>query len=304
MPKESKQIPVHPPLLERYPIFKNLENYSFVLTDQEFVTSFTDPDYILGAGDLTVTLSAKPKESDQTPSSDVALKILAPKKKFQRYKGEELEQIFQQEANLLEAADHPHLPVFYKQTEIAGKPAIIREKFVSSVADLDTELSHTQIKQLMQQIGSALTYLAEEHRVLVTDIAPSNIFQRVDGNFALGDLNLAAWLDQPSWIGLDSATAPPELTKMGVANLKLGPETIKAAIKPTAQVYMLGRTYYYLLGGSKPSKFDIMIDGLPAITKLPGENLANELLHVLQKATAEDPKERYQSVDEFIRAIV
>ncbi len=155
-------------------------------------------------------------------------------------------------------------------------------------------LSLEQTVDFATQICSALSYAhAQGKGVLHRDVKPSNIMLSLNRRTAkLLDFGTARLLNAGGSItrvGTDLYSAPEQYSLSDVTRDELTPAT---------DVYALAKTVYYMVSGASPAPFK-----QKQITVLPW-HVANgpwgpRVLRALQKATAEIPATRHQSMREF-----
>ncbi len=146
-----------------------------------------------------------------------------------------------------------------------------------------------------QQVAEALSH-AHSQRVIHRDIKPNNLLLTEDHSVVkIADFGVAK-------MTLDEVT---EITRVGT-NVYAPPEhhpdapagIVDAKLTPSADIYSLAKTIYTVMTGRAPRQFSRQ-----PITELPpgfaGEPWRDDLLRVLEKATASRPSDRYQTVQEF-----
>ena len=148
------------------------------------------------------------------------------------------------------------------------------------------------------QILAGLGY-AHQHGIIHRDISPSNIIVDENGPAKLMDF------------GLSKAVAEPSLVQSGAALGSVyhcSPEQVKGSTNLDARsdIYSVGAVLYEVITGRKlfeaDSAFSIMLDHVQTQPTPPAEvdpNIPVALSDIVMKALAKDPRERYQSVDEF-----
>jgi tetratricopeptide (TPR) repeat protein len=148
----------------------------------------------------------------------------------------------------------------------------------------DGRLDPEQAVHIARQLNKALTY-AHQRGVIHRDIKPGNVLIDRQGTPKLVDFGLARVIDPDG----------PALTRTGAM---LGtpdyasPEQLEDAkvVDSRTDVYSLGATLYEMLTGESPRRMDV--------AKVP-----QEVRHCVTKATAAKPEQRYQSAEEFERAL-
>lgn len=139
--------------------------------------------------------------------------------------------------------------------------------------------------QLLDQIGGALSS-SHRHGVVHANLKPSNILLDEEGNAYLSDFAIAA---RPT----DDAGHPAAGTLPFVP-----PEELRGVpLTARSDLYSLGAVAFQMLTGVPPP----VGPPLPSVTDAdPG--LPAELDPVLRRATAIDPEERFERVEDFLRS--
>ena len=119
------------------------------------------------------------------------------------------------------------------------------------------------------------------------DIKPLNALRMPDGQIVVSDLGLARFDDRDSTTLTQTGAFLG--TRLYCAPEQLLPEGSRDADART-DVYQLGKTLYHLLTGQLPALID-------------ASRVDRGLLHILQRATRENPHDRYDSVAKLIDAV-
>ncbi|MEQ1921184.1 MAG: protein kinase [Pyrinomonadaceae bacterium] len=149
----------------------------------------------------------------------------------------------------------------------------------------------------IEQICAGLGH-AHEKGIIHRDIKPQNLLLTADrstvkiADFGVARVNLS---DSPITRVGTNIYAPPEHSPMfagHTGNLEY------SRLTPAADIYSLAKSAYTLITGEAPRAYaHEPITGLPEPVR--DEEWAAELLRVFTRATAADPRERHQSVEEF-----
>jgi len=212
---------------------------------------------------------------------------------------------FEREAKLLAQLQHPHILPVFDYGESDGYTYIVMP-FVQSgtLADLMKKghLSLNEIRRIMTQIGDALAY-AHTRGMIHRDIKPSNVLIDERGNCLLTDFGLARMAEASSNLTSSGAV-------MGTPAYMAPEQGSGSSIDNRSDLYALGVIFYELTTGRVPYTAETPIaivfkhisDPLPSARKInPDLDEAIEL--VLYKALAKNPDDRYQTAEDFVRAV-
>lgn len=152
---------------------------------------------------------------------------------------------------------------------------------------------------IIKQISSALSFM-HNNKMLHLDLKPSNIMMKKSGNIVLIDFGLSKQYN--------SKGEPESSTKVGAGTPGYAP--IEQAnycegkeFPVTMDVYALGATMFKMLTGMRPPESsDILNYGFP-LYELQTHKVSNALSVCITKAMAPTKKTRYQSVNDFIKAL-
>ncbi len=208
------------------------------------------------------------------------------------------------EGELLASLDHPHIvKVFDYGYE--KKPHFIAMELLENCTreyiSCSKSLGEVQKKiDIIVQVGRALDYLHGKG-YLHRDLCAGNVMVGSNGDVRLIDFGLAAHMDADlvqDWKAGTPSYMAPELIR-----------TNKSSV--LTDIYSLGVILYEFVTGVKPVKADYqyerMMRNLSAPVAPPSrhcEHVPPEVDEVVMKAIAKDPAERYQTADEFVRALV
>ncbi len=232
----------------------------------------------------------------------VAVKVLAR----QLAESEEFVSRFQREAILLAQLQHPHiLPVFdYGQSE--GYAYIVMPFLQGgTLADLlkNRRLSLVEVGQIMTQLGDALGY-AHARGMIHRDVKSSNVLIDERSNCLLTDFGLARMMEASTG-KLTSAGAV-----MGTPAYMSPEQGTGAPLDARSDLYSLGIIFYEMLTGRVPYTahtpiaivFKQVNDPLPPPREF-APNLSDAVERVLIKSLAKKPEDRYQTAEDFVRAV-
>ncbi len=164
--------------------------------------------------------------------------------------------------------------------------------------DLDTDLG--MLREILQQLEIPLTYIHEEVGFAHLDITPSNILIQekrsllgaTKQHIVLADFGLARVINEDGWAEVTVLAGTPGYwapEQQGLTNDKPGKRS---------DIYTLGVVIGVILTNQKPQEVLDILRGTS--NALPPNALPPEVKQVLQRAIAQNPRERYSTVKNLI----
>ena len=204
---------------------------------------------------------------------------------------------------------HPNIAQLYDVGESGGAYYIAMEyiegptvfKVLQSLGFNDV----TQVLDVGIQIAQALAH-AFEKRIVHRDVKPSNIMLAAPGVAKLTDLGIAKFMDEA---GISSITESGAC--MGTADY-MSPEHISDVrlVDHRGDIYSLGATLYHMLAGQPPFPARNIMAKLRQVRSAPPPSASRRnskvpmaLSAAIQKMMAKDPKNRFQTPQELLRAL-
>ena len=214
-----------------------------------------------------------------------------------------------EEAERLASLDHPNIVKFLNyDIDAQGNVYLIMEyaegatldQYINSKTGLIVE---EKILPLFEPILDAFDY-AHKKKVVHRDIKPANIIITTEGVPKILDFGISTIVDE--------GNNAEEAFIMGTPSY-MSPEQVKGrGIDTRSDIYSLGVLLHQMLTGNAPydtttlSEQDInekvVTEPLPRM-KTYYHYISDKLQAIVDKATAKDPKERYQTCAEFKRAM-
>lgn len=208
---------------------------------------------------------------------------------------------FQREASATCELSHPNIVSVYDVGEDRGIQYIVMEYIAGSNLKAYIEKHYpfplTKVIEIMTQILSAVQ-LAHSKGIIHRDLKPQNILMNEDGQSKIADFGIAVALSEESVTQTNSM--------LGSVHY-ISPEQARGSLPtPQSDIYALGIILYELLVGKVPFAGDSAVtialkhfhEDIPSIRET-NPVIPQALENVVLKATAKDPKQRFQSADEM-----
>jgi eukaryotic-like serine/threonine-protein kinase len=264
----------------------------------ELIAERYELEELVGTGGMSSVYRAHDKLLERR----VALKVL-----HEQYTrdGDYVER-FRREARSVAQLSHPSIVTVIDRGEQDGRQFIVFEyvdgENLKALIQRERPLPERDALELALQIARALSF-AHAHGLCHRDVKPQNVLLDDEGRAKVTDFGIARPLDVQAGITQTG-------TVMGTSDY-IAPEQARGA-KATVQtdVYSLGAVLFELLTGEVPFRGDNFVavamrhinEPVPSIREQrPDVSPCSEA--VVQRAMAKDPRERFQSMDEFGAAL-
>jgi eukaryotic-like serine/threonine-protein kinase len=248
----------------------------------------------LGSGGMSTVYLAR----DETLDRPVAVKVMHREMSEQ----EDQLQRFRQEARAVAKLSHPNVVSVIDAGEDGGHPYIVFEyvkgetlkQRIKREGALDTQDAIAYAIEVARGLG-----VAHGRSMVHRDIKPQNILIDEEGRAKLTDFGISRQLEQ------DGVTATGRV--LGTTDYVAPEQAMGRPVDPRSDVYSLGVVLYEALVGQVPFSADSQVgvamkhvnEELPDVQRRRPEVSAAVAL-VVERATAKDPAERYQTVAEMI----
>lgn len=257
----------------------------------------------IGGGGMGAVFQALDTRLNRT----VALKVLS------REQGADSEtsRRFLNEAQSAARLDHPHIARVYYVGEDRGWHFIALEYIEgSNVRDLVDQSGPLPVADSVRytlQLAEALAH-ASSRDVVHRDIKPSNVLITPSGVAKLVDMGLAR-LHQVEHSGGDLTASGVTLGTFDY----ISPEQARdpRSADPRSDIYSLGCTWYFMLAGQPPFPDGTVLQKLlqhqgdaPPDPQAARPDLPSEAAGILLKMMAKDPRDRFQSPNELVGALL
>lgn len=230
----------------------------------------------------------------------VALKML-----YHRFaEDQEFVERFRREAQSAAGLSHPNVVAVFDRGEWDGTYYIAMEylpgRSLKSVVREHGALDPSDAIDIVTQILLA-TRFAHRRGIIHRDIKPHNVILDEEGRAKVTDFGIAR-------AGASDMTLTGSI--MGTAQY-LSPEQAQGhAVSESSDLYAVGVVLYELLTGTVPFEGDSavtialkQVSDVPALPSERNPEVSPALDAVVMRALAKDPRQRFQSADEFIAAL-
>lgn len=199
------------------------------------------------------------------------------------------------EANLMKRLDHPALPRIVDIIDNGETIYVVMDYIEGESLDKILKEYGPQPQEVViewaKQLCDALSYLhSQKPPIIYRDMKPANIMLKPEGNLKVIDFGIAREYKE---------TNLSDTTVMGTNGYAPPEQHGSRQTDVRSDIYALGMTIHHLLTGVDPRPADYMY--VPIRQWNP--QLSSGLERVVDKCTALDPADRYQSCNELMYAL-
>lgn len=213
---------------------------------------------------------------------------------------------FEREAKEVAKLSHPNIVRVIDYGEHEGTPYLVMQYLHGGTMKqlMGKPIPYQKAAALLVPIARALEY-AHQHKMVHRDVKPSNILITDSGEPMLTDFGIVKMLDVQ-----DGATLTGTGVGLGTPEY-MAPEQWVGEFSPAVDQYSLGVVLFELITGRRPYNADtpaaVLLKQAADPLPRPGNfvsGLPDEVEHVILKALAKNPVDRYVNMGELANALV
>ena len=214
---------------------------------------------------------------------------------------------FRQEARAQGALNHPNVALLFDYFVHEGAPVAVMEYIDGeSLEQLIRRRGPIPAHESIPIFKQALCGVAAAHRagIIHRDLKPANLMITKDGIVKVMDFGIAKRQGAPSATQVSTSIGSP---------FYMAPEQILGRpVDCRTDVYALGITLYELLAGQRPFNsrgkpeylvLDAHVNELPEPPTVYRYGIPQPIVDAVMRSLAKEPEARFQSADEFMRAL-
>ena len=210
----------------------------------------------------------------------------------------ELRNRLKRESRILSRLNHPNIVKIIHADFNHEPPYYIMEycKGGDLCSHMKTDSYEPFMSMFLQALGGML--YAHKQGVIHRDLKPHNLLIDSKGVCKVSDFGLGMF------IARDSTTITSSDIGMGTPYY-MSPEQIRNAkhVDHRSDIYSLGIILTEKMCGATPIRRQYIVKSIMDRFQSISEVTAQKLVHIMNKASAHYPDDRYQSIDEFIKSV-
>jgi len=256
----------------------------------------------LGEGGMAVVYKAY----DTRLESEVAVKVIRTENLAPSILERSLKR-FEREAKALAKLTHANIVNVLDYGEYEGKPYLVMPYLPGGTLKERLQgkpMAYQEATQILIPVSRALAY-AHQQGLVHRDVKPSNILITQSGDPMLTDFGIAKIIDEEATMDLTGTSAT-----VGTPEYMAPEQVVSKSVDHRADIYALGVVFYEMVTGRKPFMADTPMAVLfkHASEPLPRPknfvpSLPDAVEHILLKALAKKPEDRYQNMSDFATAL-
>ena len=256
----------------------------------------------LGEGGMAIVYKAY----DTRLEADVAVKVIRTENLAPSILENALIR-FEREAKSLAKLTHSNIVKVLDYGEYEGKPWLVMPYLPGGTLKQKLHgvpMDYQQAASLLIPIARALAF-AHQQGMVHRDVKPSNILITQAGDPMLTDFGIAKIIGEETTLDLTGTSAT-----IGTPEYMAPEQATSKNVDHRADIYALGIVLFEMVTGRKPYQADTPMavlfkhvsEPLPRLKDFVS-NLPDEVEHVILKALAKKPQDRYQNMGEFAAAL-
>ena len=251
----------------------------------------------LGRGGMGVVYKAV----DETLDREVAIKVFSAELDEQ-----DVVTRFRTEATTLAKLNHPEIATIYElyrwESDLLMVMEYVRGETLEKLSHRSGPLPPERAAYLAAQVLGALDY-AHRSGIVHRDLKPANVMVNDQGHVKVMDFGIARVLG--------AAHTTMDGFMMGTPAYMAPEQVLGQEVDPRADLYSVGVVFYRLLTGTLPFKSDTVmgmvqkqVSDQPTPARVHRADIPDWCEAVLTRALAKVPAERFQTAEEFRRALL
>lgn len=257
---------------------------------------------LMGEGGMGIVYKALDQELDRL----VALKFL----KAEFGDNQQLIKRFRDELKVLASFNHPNITMLYTSFSWQSRPVMVMELLEGEPLNrIIDRRGPIPANVCVPWVRQALAGVAEAHRrdIIHRDLKPANLMLTKSNVVKVMDFGIAKIENAPGLTRTSVAMGTP----FYIAPEQIDPERFgMARVDARTDIYSMGVTLYELLAGEVPFKgateFSIHrahLEQRPDPPTIHYPHIPGPIVDAVLRAMAKDPRDRFQTVEEFSEAI-